>query len=226
MEREELKTSRRDITGKKVRFLRREGLIPANLYGPGIDSVPLQAETVLLKRLLSKVGRNALISLKVDGDKKPKMVMLRDIQRDPLTDNLLHIDFFQVEMTHKVRVDVPLLFIGEAPAARSSRVMLLESLTELHVEALPADLPPHIEVDISILEEIDQSIHVRDIAAGDGVEVLTDPDRVIARVMESKVEVIEEVVEEVEEAEAVEGEEAEGEEAGGEAKTEAGAGAE
>lgn len=213
MEREELKTSRRDITGKKVRFLRREGLIPANLYGPGIESVPLQAETALLKQLLSKVGRDALISLKVDGDKKPRMVMLRDIQRDPLTGNLLHIDLFQVEMTHKVRADIPILFVGEAPAAKSSRVMLIENLTELHVEALPADLPPHIEVDLSALEEIDQAIHVRDIAAGDGVEVLTDLDQVIARVMESKVEVIEEVVEEVEEVEAEEEEEAAAEEA-------------
>jgi large subunit ribosomal protein L25 len=166
-----------------------------------------------LKQLLSKVGRNALISLKVDGDKKRRMVMLRDIQRDPLTGSLLHVDLFQVEMTHKVRADVPLVFVGEAPAAKSSRAMLIESLTELHVEALPADLPPHIEVDLSVLEEIEQAIHVRDVAAGDGVEVLTDPDQVIARVMESKVEVIEEVVEEVEEAEAVEEEEAAAEEA-------------
>ena len=204
MEREELKTSRREVTGKKVRFLRREGLIPANLYARGADSIPLQAETVELKRLLSKVGRNALISLHIDGDRKRRMVMLRDIQRNPLSGSLLHIDLFQVEMTHKVRADVPLLFVGEAPAARSSRAMLIESLTELHVEALPADLPPHIEVDLSVLEEIEQAIHVRDVAAGDGVEVLTDPDQVIARVMESKVEAAAEVVEE--EAEAEEGE--------------------
>jgi len=204
LEREELKTSRREVTGKKVRFLRREGLIPANLYARGADSIPLQAETVELKRLLSKVGRNALISLHIDGDRKRRMVMLRDIQRDPLSGSLLHIDLFQVEMTHKVRADVPLLFVGEAPAARSSRAMLIESLTELHVEALPADLPPHIEVDLSVLEEIEQAIHVRDVAAGDGVEVLTDPDQVIARVMESKVEAAAEVEEE--EAEAEEGE--------------------
>lgn len=220
MEREVLKTSRRDVTGKKVRFLRREGVIPANLYGPGIESVPLQAETAALKRLLSKVGRNALISLKVDGDKKQHMVMLRDIQRDPLTGSLLHIDLFQVEMTHKVRADVPLVFVGEAPAAKSRRAMLIESLSQLHVEALPADLPPHIEVDLSVLAEMDQAIHVRDIAPGHGVEVLTDPDQVIARVMESKVEVVEEVVEEVEEAEAVEEEAAEGAAAGPEAGSE------
>ncbi len=206
MEREELKTSRRDISGKKVRFLRREGLTPANLYGPGIESIPLQAETAVFKSLLYKVGRNALISLRIDGDKKPKMVMLRDIQRDPLTGSLLHVDFFQVEMTHKVRADVALVFVGEAPAAKSRRVMVIESLNHLHVEALPADLPSHIEVDLSVLEEIDQAIHVRDVAAGEGVEVLTEPDQVIARVMESKVEEVEEVVEEAEEAEAEEGE--------------------
>ena len=206
MEREELKTSRRDISGKKVRFLRREGLTPANLYGPGIESVPLQAETAVFKSLLYKVGRNALISLRIDGDKKPKMVMLRDIQRDPLNGSLLHVDFFQVEMTHKVRADVALVFVGEAPAAKSRRVMVIESLNHLHVEALPADLPSQIEVDLSVLEEIDQAIHVRDIAAGEGVEVLTEPDQVIARVMESKVEEVEEVVEEAEEAEAEEGE--------------------
>jgi large subunit ribosomal protein L25 len=206
LEREELKTSRRDISGKKVRFLRREGLTPANLYGPGIESIPLQAETAVFKSLLYKVGRNALISLRIDGDKKPKMVMLRDIQRDPLTGSLLHVDFFQVEMTHKVRADVALVFVGEAPAAKSRRVMVIESLNHLHVEALPADLPSHIEVDLSVLEEIDQAIHVRDVAAGEGVEVLTEPDQVIARVMESKVEEVEEVVEEAEEAEAEEGE--------------------
>lgn len=199
MEREELKISRRDVTGKKVRFLRREGLIPANLYGPGIESVPLQAEAADLKRLLHKVGRNALILLRIDGDKKRRMVMLRHIQRDPLSGSLLHIDLFQVEMTHKVRADVPLVFLGEAPAARSRRAMLIESLSQLHVEALPADLPPHIEVDLSVLEEIEQAIHVRDISAGEGVEVLTDPDQVIARVMESKAEAAEEAAEEAEE---------------------------
>ena len=199
MEREELKASRREITGKKVRFMRRDGLTPLNLYGPGVESLPLQAETALLKRLLSKVGRNALVSLKVAGEKKPKMVMLRDIQRDPLNDSLLHIDLFQVEMTHKVRAEVPLVFVGEAPAARSRRGMLLENLTSLHVEALPADLPPSIEVDLSVLEELEQAIHVRDVAAGDGVEVLNDPDHVIAQVKEARVEVVEEVVEEVEE---------------------------
>ena len=224
MNREELKVSHRDILGKKVRFLRREGLTPVNLYGPNIESTPLQAETPLLKRLIARAGRNALITLKVDGAKKPRVVMVRDIQRDPLNDELLHVGFFQVEMTHRVKAEVPMLFLGEAPAAKTSRAMLIQNLTSLQVEALPADLPHDIEVDLSVLEELDQSIHVRDIVVDEAVEVLTDPDQVVARVMESKVEkLVEEIEEEavaVEEAE-VEAEEAPSEEAEGKAESEA-----
>lgn len=199
MNREELQVSHRDILGKKVRFLRREGLTPVNLYGPNIESLPLQAETSLLKRLIARVGRNALVALKVDGAKKSRMVMIRDVQRDPLNDELLHADFFQVEMTHRVKAEVPLLFLGEAPAAMSRRAMLIENLTALHVEALPADLPRNIEVDLSVLEELDQAIHVRDIVVDEAVEVLTDADQVVARVMEIRAEVVEEEAEVAEE---------------------------
>ena len=197
MNREELKVSHRDILGKKVRFLRREGLTPVNVYGPNIESLPLQVETSLLKRLIARAGMNALVNLKVDSARKPRTVMIRDIERDPLTQELLHVGFFQVEMTHKVKVEVPLLFIGEAPAAKSSRVMLIENLTSLEVEALPADLPRNIEVDLSALEEIGEAIHVRDIHVDEGVEVLTEASQLVVSVMEARAEV-EEVVEEVE----------------------------
>lgn len=206
MKQEELKVSTRDTLGKKVRFLRRKGLTPANLYGPNIESIPLQVETTLLKRLIARVGRNALVTLMVDG--KPRVVMIRDIQRNPLTDDLLHVGFFQVEMTHRVRTEVPLLFLGDAPAAKSSRVMLLQDLTALQVEALPGELPRNIEVDLSGLEEIGQTIHVRDIPVSDTLEVLNDPDQVVVRVMETRVEV-EEVVAAKEEEEAPPEEEAE-----------------
>jgi large subunit ribosomal protein L25 len=204
---EELKVITRDTLGKKVRFLRRKGLTPANLYGPNIESIPLQVETTLLKRLIARVGRNALVTLMVDG--KPRVVMIRDIQRNSLTDDLLHVGFFQVEMTHRVKTEVPLLFLGDAPAAKSSRVMLLQNLTALQVEALPGELPRNIEVDLSGLEEIGQTIHVRDIPVSDTLEVLNDPDQVVVRVMETRVEV-EEVVAAKEE-EAPPEEEAEGE---------------
>lgn len=216
MEKVELKTDRREVTGKRVRFLRREGITPLNLYGPNIESLSLQADTATLNRLLAKVGRNALVSLKIDGDKKPKMAMVRDIQRDPLNDRLIHIDFFQVEMTHSIKVDVPILFVGEAPAAKSSRAMLIHNIAELHVEALPADIPHNIEVDLSNLEEIGQSIHVADISVPDGVTVLTEDEQVVAKIEEARVAVVEEelVAEEVEEEEVEE--EAEAEEAAAE----------
>ena len=135
------------------------------------------------------------------------MAMIRDMQRHPLTGDLLHVGFFQVEMTHRVKAEVPLLFLGEAPAAMTSRTMLIENLTSLEVEALPADLPRNIEVDLTVLEDINQAIHVRDIVVGEAVEVLTDPDQLVVKVMESKVE---KLIEEIEEAAvSVEGAEAE-----------------
>lgn len=201
MKREELTASRRDVLGKKVRFLRRKGLTPANVYGASIESIPLQIETSLLERLIASVGRNALITLRIDG--KRKVAMIRDIDRDALTDALRHVDFFQVEMTHKVKVEVPLVFVGESPVEKVSRLMLLHNLSALHVEAFPSDLPKNIEVDISQLAEANQAIHVRDIPVGDNVEVLTELSELVVQVMESRIEV---------EVEEVKPEEVEGEE--------------
>ena len=207
MKREELRLSKRDIRGKKVKFLRRQGITPANLYGPKMESIALQAETPVLERLIAKVGRNAMITLRFD--RKPRLVMIRDIQRDPLTDALLHIDLFQVEATHKVTVEIPLAFLGEAPAAKSSQAMMIQNLTSLHVEGLPTDLPRRIEVDLSVLTEIGQAIHVGEIPVDDKLEVLTDPDQVVVHIEEvrapvEEVEVKVEAAPEAEEAEATE----------------------
>jgi len=227
---DELKVNTRDIKGKKVKSLRREGIIPINLYGPNMDSISLQAETAVLRQLINKAGRNALISLKIEGDKKSKQVMLRDVQRDALNGKLLHVDLFQVDMSHKLRVEVPILFVGVSPAAKGKGNMLIENLASLHLEALPADIPQHIEVDISVLVTLGQAIHVRDLKADEKVVVLNDPGQIIVKIMEAKVEVEPEVVAEVTEegaegaegAECAEGAEGEAKEGAGEpAKTEA-----
>ncbi|MEA1958441.1 MAG: 50S ribosomal protein L25 [Chloroflexota bacterium] len=215
MKQDELKVSPREIKGKKVRFLRREGITPVNLYGPNIESVSLQADTIAVKSLLTKMGRNAIITLKIEGDKKSKKALLRTVQRDPLKGTLLHIDLFQADMSQKMRADVPITFVGEAPAARGRRGILVENLTSIHVEALPADLPQYIEVDISVLTELGQAIHVRDLNMADEIEVLNDPDQVIAKVMEARAEVA--VEEEAPTPEEEAPEEAAG---GGEAKAE------
>lgn len=210
MDREELKASKRDTLGKKVRFLRRQGLTPANVYGAPAESMALQIETPLLERLIARVGKNALITLKVDG--KRRVAMIRDIDRDALTDQLLHVGFFQVEMTHRVKVDVPLVFVGESPAGKISRLMLIHNLSAVHVEALPADLPRSIEIDISQLAEAGEAIHVKDIPVGENVEVLSDPDELVVHIMESRVAVeVEEVAVEEEEVEEEGAPQAEGE---------------
>jgi len=213
LKQDELKAQARDIKGKKVKSLRRNGIIPINLYGPNMDSISLQAETDMMRHLITKVGRNALISLKIEGEKKTKQVMLRDVQRDALNGNLLHVDLFQVDMSHKLRVDVPIRFVGESSAAKSKHGMLIENLTSLHIEALPADIPSHIDVDISVLVEMGQAIHVRDLKLDAKVIILNELDQVIAKVMEAKIEVepvpVAEVTEEGEEvAEGEEGAEA------------------
>jgi large subunit ribosomal protein L25 len=225
---DELKVNTRDIKGKKVKALRREGISPINLYGPNMDSISLQAETDALRRLINKAGRNALISLKIEGDKKTKQVMLRDVQRNALNGKLLHVDLFQVDMSHKLRVEVPIMFIGESSAAKGKGNMLIENLTSLHVEALPADIPQHIEVDLSVLVALGQAIHIRDLKADAKVVVLNDPGQIIVKIMEAKIEVepvvVAEVTEEGEEAaEGAEGAEGEAKKEGAEepAKAEA-----
>ena len=216
MKQDQLKVNARDIKGKKVRFLRREGITPVNLYGPNMDSIPLQVETAAIKRLITKSGRNAMISLEIEGGKSTQ-VLLRSVQCDPMNGKLLHIDLFQVDMTRKIRVDVPIQFMGESKAAKSKRGMLIENLASLHIEALPGDLPQNIEVDISGLVELGQAIFIRDLKLDPKITVLNEPGQVIAKVMEAKVEV--EPVAVAAEGEAVEGEEGEAAEgAEGEAK--------
>jgi large subunit ribosomal protein L25 len=225
MKRQELEVSKRDITGKKVRFLRRQGIVPANIYGHGIESTPINVDTRSLKHLLAHTGKTDLISLKLDNSKESVRVLMREIQRNPLTDEPLHVDFYQVSMTEKIKTEVPLVFIGEAPVLKKIKnSTLLHLVDSLDIEALPDDLPHSFEVDVSNLEELDHSIHIKDIPLGPGITLFSDPEQMVVKVAEARkeVEVVPEVVEAgLEEVGAVEGAEAEGA-----AEAEAGAGEE
>jgi large subunit ribosomal protein L25 len=201
MERAELEAEKRDVVGKKVRFLRRAGVTPANLYGHGVRSVPLQVNTKQLEHLLAKMSTTDLIHLKVAGTKTPKNVMIRQVQKKPTSHDVLHIDFYQVRMTEKIKADVPLVFTGEAPAAKRSNVSIIHLLDSLHVEALPDHLPHNIEIDLSPLKEPDQAIYVKDIPLGDDITLITDPEQMVVRAEEARraVEVPAEAKEELEE---------------------------
>jgi large subunit ribosomal protein L25 len=208
MRRLELDVSKRNVKGKKVRFLRRGGLIPCNIYGHGIESVPVQVDVRKLAHVLARAGGTDLISLKMADAASPGNVIIREVQRNPLTGEPTHVDFYQVRMTEKLKAEVPLVFVGEAPASKLKNVSLLHAMNTLQIEALPDDLPHNIEVDISSLAVPEQSLHVRDIKVSDKITILADADQMIIKVSE-----VRKVVEEVAPT-AVEGEEAAGAEEG------------
>jgi large subunit ribosomal protein L25 len=138
-----------------------------------------------------------LISLEIEDDKQPRVVFIREIQRDVLSGEPLHVDFYQVRKTEKIKVDVPIVLVGEAPAMKEKGRSLLHGVTSLSIECLPDKLPPQIEVDLSPLEELGRSIYVRDITLSPDITVITDPDQLLAKVSEVRVEVEEVVAEEV-----------------------------
>ncbi|TET45914.1 MAG: 50S ribosomal protein L25, partial [Dehalococcoidia bacterium] len=157
-----LQATARNVLGKKTRFLRRQGITPAHLYGHDIKSLTLQCDTTELRQIIAQAGRTRLINLEVDG-KQPRSVFVREIQRDEVSRQLLHIDFYQVKKTEKITVEVPIIFAGEAPAMKEKRRMLTHGITSLSIECLPGNVPPQIEIDLSPLEELEQAIHVKDI---------------------------------------------------------------
>jgi large subunit ribosomal protein L25 len=179
----ELEVSKREIKGKKVRFLRRGGLIPCNIYGHGMDSIPVQVDVRKLSHVLSRAGGTDLIALNIKNADSTK-VLLREIQRNPMTGEPTHVDFYQVRMTEKLKAEVPLVFTGDSPAMKLKNVSLMHALTSLHIEALPDDLPHNIEVDISGLAQAEDAIHVKDLKVSDKVTVLTDPEQMIIKVAE------------------------------------------
>ena len=204
MEQIELEVATREILGKKVRFLRRQGTTPVHLFGHGIESEALQCDTAQLQRVLAQAGRTKLIDLKLDKAKKPRKIVVREIQRNPQTGNLLHVDFYQVRMAEKIKVEVPFVLVGEAPALKLKENMLVQDLTSLTIECLPDEIPASVELDLSPLTEVEQLIRVKDIILGEGVTVLNDPEHTVVKISSRPVEKVEEVVEEVVEEEVAE----------------------
>ena len=201
MEKIELKATNREIVGKKVRFLRREGIIPVHLFGHGIESAALQCDAVKLRQVLAQAGRTKLIGLKLDRAKKPRNVVVREIQKNPITGELIHVDFYQVMMAKKIKVEVPIVLTAEVPALKSKENMLLQELNSLTVECFPDQIPDRVELDPSSLTEAGQAIQVKDIMVGGGVTVLNDPEQMVMKINLRPVEKIEEeVVEAVAEA--------------------------
>jgi len=202
-----LNAEHREVTGKKVKALRRQGYLPAVLYGVGIESIPIKLDLKEASKVISAAGSSTLLLLKIG--KKQHQVLVRDTQRQVIRRGLQHVDFLKVAMDVAIRAEVPIEFVGEAPAVRDLGGVLVTELIEIEIESLPADLPDRITVDLELLAEITDTITVGDLSFGEGVEVITSPNDVIARVIyqveeEIEEEELEEVIPTEEEPEVIE----------------------
>ncbi|GMV84304.1 MAG: 50S ribosomal protein L25 [Dehalococcoidia bacterium] len=181
-ERVTIQAAPRAVLGKKVRHLRRQGRLPANVYGRGIESRAIEIDAREFSRTIRSAGLRAMIELKVDGEKDPRYVILRGMDRAGGTGDPIHVDFFQVDPNVPIQANVPLRLVGEAPAVRDLAGTLLPGLDVVSVRCLPLAIPDSIPVDLSGLKSFDVSLTVGDIAPVDGVEILTDPSIVVATV--------------------------------------------
>jgi len=202
MDQIELEATNREILGKKVRFLRRQGVTPVHVFGHGIESVALQCDTTSLRRVLAEAGQTGLIRLKLTNEKKPRAVVVRGVQREPLTGETLHVDFYEVVMSEQIKMEIPIVLVGEAPALKSKENMLVQELNVLTVECLPAIIPSRVQLDLSSLTEPEQTLRVKDITLDKEIAVLNDPEVVLVRISVRPEEKEEELViaEEVETA--------------------------
>lgn len=208
-----LKAEKRKLFGRKIKKLRQQGILPANLYGKKIKSQALKINLKDFLQVFNEAGETSIVELTVDKEIKPNPVLIHNLQFDPVSDEPLHVDFYRVDLTQKVQVNIPIELKGEAPGVAKGGV-LVQSMDEVEVEALPTDLPDKFEVDISKLEEIGQSVDVKDLIVDKAkVKILADENHLVVKIEEPKKEEEEKPAEEaaVEEVETVEG--AEGAEA-------------
>lgn len=203
----------------KVKKIRKNKKIPAVIYGSDFESLAIAVDELEFNKVFEQAGESSLINLSIEGAKKEK-VLVQDVQKDPVTLNVIHIDFYKVNMKEKIKTAIPIVEVGESPAIIDLEGTLVTNKDEVEVECLPADLIPEIEVDLSVLKTFDDTIHVSDLKVPAGIEILDDPDEVIFLIQpprsdEELAELEEEVKEDVESVE-VEGEDKEEDEEEGE----------
>lgn len=181
MDKKELKAEERKVTGRKVKNLRKEGLLPGNVFGKKVKSEAIQVVLKDFEKVFKEVGETGLVMLKVGKNEKP--VLIHNLQLNPVTDKPLHVDFLQVDLKEKVEAEVPVELIEESPAEKQGIGTVVQYVNEVKVEALPTDLPESFEVDTSILTEVDQAIHIKDLKVDSSkVEIKADSEEIVAKV--------------------------------------------
>jgi len=204
-----LKASIRDRVGKQTKALKKNDKVPAVLYGHGIENKNLVLEKKELDKVFSNAGYSHLVDLELGGA-KPVKVLIHDIQKDPVKDNIIHVDFYQIKQGEKITAEIPLSFINEAPAVKELGAILVTNYDHIEIKCLPEILEKigKIEVDLSTLKNFSDSIHIKDLKLPKDVELLESPDEIIVIATEPKEEKIEEVPAAVSEIKTVAEEEA------------------
>ena len=195
----------REELGKKVKALRKKGILPAVIYGPKIKTIPLEIDEKEFEKAYQEAGESTLITLKID--KKEAPVLIHEVARDPLTEKLIHVDFYQPRLEEEVEVTIPLVFEGEAPAVKDLGGTLVKNISEVEVRAFPQNLPHQIKVNIENLKTFEDNILIKDLPIPKEVKILKESEEIVAsvtppeKVEEELVKPVEEKVEEVEKVE-------------------------
>jgi large subunit ribosomal protein L25 len=182
----ELKAQTRENVGKNLESLRKQGIVPAVVYGSNHKPISIQVNYEELRKVFEKAGESTLIGLKLD--KEVKNVLIHEIAKDPITGNFIHVDFYQVRMDKEIKAEVPLIFEGEAPAVKVLEGVLVKAMNHIEVEALPKDLPREIKVDISVLDTFDKNIRIKDLILPEGVKVNINSEEMIVSVLPPRTE--------------------------------------
>ena len=177
MKETEISASVRNVVGKQVKALRRSGGLPAVIYGQGIEPILITLDLHSTSRILSSISSTQLVDIKING--KSHTTLVREKQRHPVTGSIIHVDFQEVSLTEKIRVEVRIELTGDSPAVKYYNGILVSGLEEIEIEALPRDLPERIWVDVSGLAEIGDSIHVRDLSLPTKVAILDSLDEMV-----------------------------------------------
>lgn len=185
----QLSVKSRQVIGKQVRALRREGWIPLSIYGAHVQPRNMQVEERVLRTVINKAGHNRLIRLDM-GDGQPHVVITREIQREPVSGKFWHVDFQEISLTEKMEIQIPVVLKGTPPITKTGEGLLIRGLDQVTVRVLPTDLIPEIEVDVSGLLNLNDALHVSDLKLGDKIEILTAPEEMLAKLIPVKEEVV------------------------------------
>jgi len=183
MQEVKLKAQKREITGRKVKQLRSQGLIPANIYGKKVKSLAVSLKNDEFEEVFKKVGGTEVVGLLVEEEKEERPILIQNLQVDPITDEPLHVDLRQIILTEKVTAQIPIEIVGEAPAAQQKIGILIQTVSEIEVEALPMELPEKFVVDVSQLIKVGDEVKVKDIVVDRGkVELKAEEDLVVVKI--------------------------------------------